>query len=109
VFFCDDGQGVPACALEVAEFQPAQPEKLPAPHQVEKRPPALLPDRFIPTFKDFPPNNKACDCSKCGRRILKGQGYKQFSLNGFWCEICQYDADQPTRPERARVSENANA
>lgn len=97
VFFFDHGQELPVSEVQEslsAQLAPVPPAQPATPAPAGKAP--LLSVREA-TVEDYPPNHLAVDCAKCGRRVLKGTGYKRISESGFLCEGCQYNADLPIR------------
>lgn len=64
----------------------------------------LLPAPVTPkelSVDDYPANNKAVNCSKCGHRINKLGGYRDYFGPGFFCENCQYSANRPLRVKKS--------
>lgn len=62
-----------------------------------------LPAPVLPrelTCDDYPANNKAVNCSKCGHRINKLGGYRDYFGPGFFCENCQYLDNRPLRVKK---------
>lgn len=57
--------------------------------------PSVRPERLA--VDDFPANKIGVKCAKCSRPVPKFAGYKQYFGAGYFCEVCQYEADLPLR------------
>ena len=100
IFLWDAGEGLPDAVRQA--WVPAQENRAAEVPVVHLRPPA--PSLPVLVADDFRPNEIACSCDKCKRRIMKGQGYKRLYRRGFLCEFCQYEEDLPTRSDAARAA-----